>query len=83
MSLFEDIQKQFCVLYISDIHYMPLWKDVIIYVLQLKNESYSQTEWIDLIEYLTGVEQQKNLTIDQCKMILTKLLNDPKEVRKH
>ena len=59
MSLFDDIQDRFSLLCISDIHYMPLWKEVIRFVLQQQNENYAQTEWIDLIEYLTGVKQQK------------------------
>lgn len=77
MELFEDIQNHFCLLYLSDIHFMPFKADAIRYVLRIETEKYSQAEWLDLLQYLTGNEQKKQMSIDQIKQRLSDILKEP------
>lgn len=82
MDLFDDIQNHFCLLYLSDIHFMPFKADVIRYMLRIENEKYSQAEWLDLLQYLTGNEQNKQISIDRIKHRLSDILEEPTSTEK-
>ena len=85
--MFEEIQKYLRLMYLSDIHFMPFKADAIRYVLQIENEKYSQLEWFDFLQYVTGSKLEKQLSVDQIKQSLSDILKElpcmDKEIEGH
>lgn len=82
MDLFEDILKQINAEFLSDIKSEQYRDAAIKCALNIENEKHPQTEWLDLIKYLTLHEATNDVSIDQIKVSLRNTLTASKQKRK-
>lgn len=74
MDLFEDILGQIGAEFLSDIKSEQFRDSAIKCALNIENEKYPRSEWLDLMKYLTPYDASKDMNIEQIKSSLENML---------